>query len=596
MAIEAACQLADSTRIISGYQFKDVSFHKAIIIPSTEAVEVQFYLRPNRQKSGDFLTFSEFRLCIYEKEEWLDVCEGALAVEYVHNEPKSRHETDVENANLKHCKDYENGAARCKETMATAAFYKNLDLAGITYGHSFQSVKGIRYNGDGEATALIDLLEWMSKTSGNKIQSHVIHPAALDAIFQLGFAGLSGGEGSATAMMPTKIRALWISGLEDSTSRCGDSQPNRATVKAYTKTEMLGFRNALFSMVALNVHNGSPCLVGDLEATRISEFERPAGVDCGYKRLCYNIKWKLDLDLLDNEQISSYCSKSNLAPSSVSISVDEENKLACLLALMRTDGDTHRQAIPCGKPHLLKYSDWMKDQISAYSTAKYPGSLARLEDLKNNPDYLNELYDKVEKSSVDGQALVRVARNLSGILKGDVDALELLFSDELMESFYQSSSGTDMAFKQLDRYLDAYAHKNPSMKVLEIGAGTGGATTRILHTLTYQGRDMKEAPRFAEYTFTDISSSFFDSAKSKFDTHGDRMVFSTLNIEKNPADQGFEEGKYDLVVASNVRYFSRPDDVFSFLTFDPIGTTCNHQRGKCPQEHAETSKSVGHTF
>lgn len=58
---------------------------------------------------------------------------------------------------------------------------------------------------------------------------------------------------------------------------------------------------------------------------------------------------------------------------------------------------------------------------------------------------------------------------------------------------------------------------------------------------------------FKTYTFTDISAGFFSTAKTRFrDQPGaDRMSFRTLDVEKSVTEQGFEEGSYDVVIASN---------------------------------------------
>lgn len=554
MAIEAARQNADPTRSILGYHFKDVLFQKALIVPATEGVEVQFYLRPNRQKSGGFLAFSEFRLCVYEHEEWSDVCQGAIAVEYIQIQSKQIPGTEISTMQSRHCNDYEVGLMSCNKTMDSTSFYKRLGDCGINLGATFQTVKDFRYNDHGETTASIDLQAWMSQTSEYKIQPHVIHPAALDAIFHPSFAGLSGGKPLASAMIPTKIRTLWISTLEDGCWRHAKeiSHLNQSTVKVYGKSKTLGFRNASFHLTALNIQDSRPCLIGDIEATSINANEKSPTFDFGYRRLCYNLDWKPDLSLLDNDQISLYCSTDVLTPNPLSESVEKENRLACFLSLVKANKGILFEAPPQEKSHLLRYRAWMKDQLSIYATRNQAGFPEDWENLANNEEYLDDLYKRTERNSVEGQVIVRVGRNLGRILSGEIDALELLFSDDLMDDFYRYSDDATSAFEQLHRYLDAYSHKKPSLKILELGSGTGGATRRVLHTLSHHGTNESGAFRFSEYVFTDISPSFFENAKRKFSAYIDRMAFSTLNIENDPMEQGFEAGRYDLVIASNV--------------------------------------------
>jgi len=80
------------------------------------------------------------------------------------------------------------------------------------------------------------------------------------------------------------------------------------------------------------------------------------------------------------------------------------------------------------------------------------------------------------------------------------------------------------------------------VRVLEIGAGTGGTTTYILPLLPVQQ---------TEYVFTDISSLFTTKAQEKFADYP-FVRYQALDIEQSPPVQGFGEHEYDLIVAANV--------------------------------------------
>lgn len=99
-------------------------------------------------------------------------------------------------------------------------------------------------------------------------------------------------------------------------------------------------------------------------------------------------------------------------------------------------------------------------------------------------------------------------------------------------------------------FVDLLAHKEPHLKVLEIGAGTGGATLPILTVLG--GHEDSVPPRFLSYDITDITTGFFDKLQQKTAAWGDLVSYKKLDIEKDPVDQGFEHGYYDLIVAANV--------------------------------------------
>lgn len=87
-----------------------------------------------------------------------------------------------------------------------------------------------------------------------------------------------------------------------------------------------------------------------------------------------------------------------------------------------------------------------------------------------------------------------------------------------------------------------------------LGAGTGGATKNILKNLGNSAYS---------YTFTDISSGFFNKAEQIFIERGasSTIHFKTLDIEKDIADQGFVEHSYDLIVASLVLHATQDLEV-----------------------------------
>lgn len=54
------------------------------------------------------------------------------------------------------------------------------------------------------------------------------------------------------------------------------------------------------------------------------------------------------------------------------------------------------------------------------------------------------------------------------------------------------------------------------------------------------------------YVYTDVSRGFLRHGRQRFARSGAELVFQTLDIERDPAAQGFDLGSFDVVVASNV--------------------------------------------
>lgn len=69
------------------------------------------------------------------------------------------------------------------------------------------------------------------------------------------------------------------------------------------------------------------------------------------------------------------------------------------------------------------------------------------------------------------------------------------------------------------------------------GAGTGGATSAVLEALD---------SAYSSYTYTDISSGFFEKAAARFASEGDKLIFKMLDAEKQPVSQGYQPNTYDV--------------------------------------------------
>lgn len=147
--------------------------------------------------------------------------------------------------------------------------------------------------------------------------------------------------------------------------------------------------------------------------------------------------------------------------------------------------------------------------------------------------------------SIDLQLMHAVGENLPPVIQsnGERNMLEPMIHNNMLNRFYVDALGMARYTEDLTRMLGEISHRFPGMNVLEVGAGTGGATKVIL-------RELDDA--FSTYTYTDISAGFFAQAQEVFQAHDAKMIFKTLNIEKGGAEQGYEEYSYDVVIANLV--------------------------------------------
>ncbi|KAK4221098.1 S-adenosyl-L-methionine-dependent methyltransferase, partial [Podospora fimiseda] len=134
---------------------------------------------------------------------------------------------------------------------------------------------------------------------------------------------------------------------------------------------------------------------------------------------------------------------------------------------------------------------------------------------------------------------------------------ELIFRDGLADRYYEEMLANIHHAHPARAWLSLLCFKNPGMKILEVGAGTGGQTLRLLEEMSSDGM-----MKWEQYDYTDISPSFFDQARHKFQKYLSRMRFKVCDISKDPTTgQSFEPGTSDLIVASHVLHATdRLDD------------------------------------
>ncbi|KAJ1323526.1 hybrid polyketide synthase [Microdochium nivale] len=145
--------------------------------------------------------------------------------------------------------------------------------------------------------------------------------------------------------------------------------------------------------------------------------------------------------------------------------------------------------------------------------------------------------------TVDVRMAHAAGANFREVIRGNTTILEHMRKDGLLDRYYEDALAFPTMNKYLGRTVAQLSHRFPHLDILEIGAGTGSATKVVM-------RELRNTYR--SYTYTDISSGFFPTATRVFADHSEKMQFKVLDIGRPPADQGFADHSYDLVVASFV--------------------------------------------
>ncbi|KAI1389672.1 uncharacterized protein F4822DRAFT_428014 [Hypoxylon trugodes] len=162
-----------------------------------------------------------------------------------------------------------------------------------------------------------------------------------------------------------------------------------------------------------------------------------------------------------------------------------------------------------------------------------------------------EMLQKFPAHGSETKLLRVTAHKLAECLTGAADPLALMFRDatarELLGDVYTNGpmfkAITMLLADYLSSVLENFGNTNREIKILEIGAGTGGTTNYLVQALSSLGSKQKFS-----YTFTDISSSLVANARRRFSKWSSFMHFATLDLEKENAQYA---GAYDIIISTN---------------------------------------------
>ncbi|KAI9045893.1 putative polyketide synthase [Aspergillus affinis] len=139
--------------------------------------------------------------------------------------------------------------------------------------------------------------------------------------------------------------------------------------------------------------------------------------------------------------------------------------------------------------------------------------------------------------------------HLASVLRGEQDGLQLIFGtkegQELVSWMYGDEPHNVSGYKQMlefiKRLVGSIDTTRSPLKILEMGAGTGGGTKWFLPGLAKLNIPV-------EYTFTDISAGFVAQARRRFKNYP-FVQYRVHDIEKPPADDLLRT--QHIIIASN---------------------------------------------
>ena len=498
MAGEAVRQLNPGTE---GFAAKDVLFKSPLVINETGSVEIITSLKPVAFNDVMNSEWYSFVIASHDGSVWTEICSGQVRAGAEH-----------EPCQIK--------IPRYARQLSSEKWYEALSELGLSYGPQFRGLQNISADPlGGRASASVNLVK--------QHESHYfVHPTMLDQCLQL--MSVAGAAGLRRRIIknaiPSSIEHLLVRSV-------GEYMDVNVEVKQETGTFLAGDATAMFEdKVVLFMKRGMHFSHGNEGNTNPIP-------------LVAQVQWKPDIDF---QPPHGLIPSSQMCESLVN-TLGKTNTIAGMYILQTVEKIKHIQP---QASHLAKWKDWLlAKEANIRNYAQILGSyrdrwalMSTVEKEAIIEDLRSELVHE-EDPMVPVVCMEQIYTKCEDIMADKFTALDLLLNNNLMGQYY----AWGQKYVDWSHFLTLLCHSKSGLRILEIGGGTGAATAAALRSLYNWG-----VPMYSRYIFTDIAPNFLEKARSRFGSYKN-MQYETLDISREPLEQGFAESTFDLIIASNVR-------------------------------------------
>ena len=562
-ALEGARQIADKSRIVDAFELRDISISRALIIPSSDP-GVDVFTRLNPVKTGYTetgmspwytFTFSSLETPETKESKYVEHARGLVAIIY-RSEPSELStvpdEASMEASSLQ--LEYEAINRSSKVEVSKAMHYANTLEMGFDYGPTFQGLTSAKI-GHGQAAFTIEITNTAAIMPVNFEYEHLLHPSTLDAAIQSASQAMRMSVSKTSeSMVPTGFERLRVSA----------AMPKGANTQlvGFSKARRVGYRDNLATIVISDPTWAQTMLeIHNLGFTGLGETDQIMDDDqsIALRKMCTEICWKADIDLLDIDKghAQMLFSEGVESPEELDdwgLVATKATAIFIKRALAYLTPDLEQRL---SSSHLKHLVSWMRTKYTL-------GAKGEL-DYQRGANWIN-MHGEQENEAIDtyskrypedGLLVCAIGQNLPAILSGTVQPLEVMLQNEMLTTIYSKGHTLRSGLPMFQQWFDLQGHKNPAMNILEIGAGTGSVTLPVLQILGGSGG---RTPRFSSYCFTDVSTGWFEKAQEMLNPWQGRMQFKKLNIEEDFFEQGFEVETFDVIAASNVLHATKRMD------------------------------------
>ena len=540
MAIEAAYQhMTTGFQFIKGFRLREITIgHALVISKEVENVETMVSLRPYSESlQNPSSLWNEFSISSSaDGVLWAEICRGLISIEEFAQGTEVDGGRWVQEEGERYFQMMSTFEKECTTVVNTEEMYKALDKLGLSFGPTFTNLRKVRASSD-KCLAEVVIPDTAAIMPSKFEYPFIIHPATLDscihAVFPLGYRYSQQDKGTP---VPTFIEELFLS---HSIKKVPGHIFNVYAQSKATDSARPGQKTDFGPRIIIN-----GLVFASLPNDTMDEIESEE------RRFCYQTNWQPDPSLLTSLQANEISAASRKPfPQDDQTCIAEQ--AAFYYAERALQNISTEEVVTMQLYHQKLYAS-----LTGFCKAVRDGQLgtfSTVDWLDLNPERRAAIFAQVADTSY-GPLLCPMGENLSKILRQDIDPLSVMVEEDRLETHYRTFQPHQQSHQQAADYIKLLGNKNPSLNVLEIGAGTGGATLPILNALNGPGMSH---PNFANYDFTDCSPVFFEKVKEKIGRWSKFVTFKKLDIESDPTSQDYELGSYDLIIAANVVHVTR---------------------------------------
>ncbi|MEA5619315.1 SDR family NAD(P)-dependent oxidoreductase [Cronbergia sp. UHCC 0137] len=502
MALAAGKEIFKDDRI----SIETVSFQETCILTPDISKVIQFILKNNHQ-----FEIVSIELTLPQGEgvenDWITHATGKIKL---HNNIPQNQQINL-------------GELQNQFTQITdiTDFYQILKQVGIDYGETFQAITQI-WHYENQALAEIHL-----PLACNSRDNYQFHPIILDACLQT-IAAIFYSQPTPSVYLPIGVDKLEI------------YQPIEERVWSLVKLRPQDKASPIL-IADIQVLSPAGQIIAVVEGLQLKKIQSSNIKD--WQNWLYEIEWRMQsVNITSNTSLTNPTEiAQKLAPKFTELLATEEIQ-------------TYAQFLPQLEALSLYYISQALQNIAALSPKITPQHQRLytylLSLITNQREYEKPQLSPSQQPQITAELTLieRCGTNLAKVLQGECNPIDLLFPKgdlSTLTQLYQNSPGAKVMNTLVEKAINSALEKLPpgeKVRILEIGAGTGGTTAYVLPELVNKS---------VEYVFTDISPVFLAKARQQFSEYN-FVNYQTLNIEQPLKNQDINLQSFDIVIAANV--------------------------------------------